>query len=70
MDRKTAADILHQSASPIIKQERAYRTHPDKLAPFWAEVEDLLNHDSRPMRSSKRWPGGTLRHSFPLGNEP
>ena len=47
MDPKTAADILHQPASPIIKQERAYRTHPDKLAPFWAEVEELLNHDSK-----------------------
>jgi transposase len=47
MDRKTAADILSQPATPVIKQDRPYRTHPDKLAPYWEEVVDLLKQDSR-----------------------
>ena len=47
MDRKTAADILNQPATPVGKQERAYRTHTDKLAPYWHEVEELHKHDSK-----------------------
>jgi len=47
MDRKTAADILNQSALPVGRQERTYRTHPDKLAPYWNEVEELLMNDSK-----------------------
>ena len=47
MDRKTAAGILNQTATPAAKQERVYRTHPDKLAPYWSEVEELLSHDSK-----------------------
>lgn len=47
MDRKTAADILNQSALPVGRQERTYRTHPDKLAPYWNEVEELLKNDSK-----------------------
>lgn len=39
--------ILNQSASLVVKQERSYRTHPDKLAPYWHEVEELLRHDSK-----------------------
>jgi transposase len=47
MDRKTAADILSQPALPVVKKERTYRTHTDKLAPYWSEVEDLLKNDSK-----------------------
>ena len=47
MDRKTAADILTQPPLPVVKQERTYRTHPDKLAPYWNEVEELLKNDSK-----------------------
>lgn len=47
MDPKTAAGILNQAESPVIKQERAYRTHPDKLSPYWPEVEELLKHDPK-----------------------
>ena len=47
MDRKTAADILNQPAAPVIKKDRMYRTHPDKLAPYWDEVEELLKNDSK-----------------------
>ena len=47
MDRKTAANILSQTFTPAIKQDRTYRTYPDKLAPYWSEVEELLNHDSK-----------------------
>lgn len=47
MDRKTAADILNQLALPVGRQERTYRTHPDKLAPYWNEVEELLKNDSK-----------------------
>ncbi len=47
MDRKTAADIIHSPDTTIVKEPRAYRTHPDKLAAFWPEVEDLLKNDGK-----------------------
>jgi hypothetical protein len=47
MDRKTAADIIHNPDPPSIKSPRTYRTHPDKLAPFWPEVDELLKNDSK-----------------------
>ena len=47
MDRKTAADILNQPALPVAQPQRTYRTHPDKLAPYWNEVEELLKNDSK-----------------------
>ncbi|MFY7876318.1 MAG: hypothetical protein ACOVQM_12785 [Pirellula sp.] len=47
MYRKTAADIPNQPATPVVKRERSYRTHPDKLAPYWHEVEELHKHDSK-----------------------
>ena len=33
--------------TPRVNTPRTYRTHPDKLAPFWAEVEELLKNDSK-----------------------
>jgi transposase len=48
MDRKTAADIIHHPEEVSLdKSPRSYRTHPDKLAPFWLEVEELLKNDSK-----------------------
>jgi transposase len=47
MDRKTAANILKQPATPLPKEQRTYRTHPDKLAPYWAEIVDLLKQDPK-----------------------
>lgn len=47
MDRETAVDILNQSAIPAGSQEHTYQTHPDKLAPYWNEVEELLKNDSK-----------------------
>lgn len=47
MDRKTAAKIVHHPDRPSTKMPRTYRTHLDKLAPFWSEVEELLKNDSK-----------------------
>lgn len=43
----TSADILNQPTLPVVQPQRTYRTHPDKLAPYWNEVEELLKNASQ-----------------------
>jgi transposase len=47
MDRKTAANIIHHPDLSSNKPPRTYRTHPDKLEPFWPELEELLVSDPK-----------------------
>ncbi len=47
MDRKTVAKILVQPDDLASSAPRSYRTHPDKLAPFWPEVVALLEQDPK-----------------------
>jgi hypothetical protein len=47
MDPKTATRILKGEDPPPDKGPRSYRTHPDRLAPFWPEIEAMLQQDSR-----------------------
>jgi len=46
MDPKTASRILKGEDPPRDKGPRSYRTHPDRLAPFWPEIEAMLQQDS------------------------
>jgi transposase len=48
MDRKTASKYLDDAvALPAKSEARDYRTRQDPIAPFWTEIERLLDHDSR-----------------------
>jgi transposase len=47
MDPKTAGSIVHEPDAPKSTTQRTYRTHRDKLAPYWPEIDELLRGDSK-----------------------